>query len=78
MGGEKPLHFTEKCETVFLAAEVMIAIRQFGWLDVTALGVAAVAPTLAYDCIGAAAAIIRWLRENPGKLADMWPWGRKP
>ncbi len=56
----------------------LVVMREFGWLDVTALGVAAIAPTLAYDTIGAAAAALRWLRENPGKLAELWPWGKKP
>jgi hypothetical protein len=58
------------------------AMREWGWSDMSALVVAAVAPTVAYDAIGLVASILRAAKDDPrGWLAvikDALPWGRKP
>lgn len=58
-----------------------VAIREWGWTDFAALGVAAVSPTVAYDAIGLVAAVLRYAKDNPDKLREiltgLWPW-KKP
>lgn len=58
-----------------------VAIKEWGWSDFAALAVASVAPTIAYDVIGLAAAMLRYVKDNPDKLREtltgLWPW-RKP
>lgn len=58
-----------------------VTIKEWGWSEFAALGIAAVAPTVAYDVIGLAAAILHYARDNPDKLREMlsslWPW-KKP
>lgn len=58
-----------------------LTIKEWGWSEFAALGIAAVAPTITYDVIGLAAAMLRYVKENPDKLREtltgLWPW-RKP
>jgi hypothetical protein len=55
----------------------LIVIREVGFSDFTGLAVAAVVPTLAYDAVGVLVSFLRWLKDNPGTIRDLWPWGRK-
>lgn len=55
----------------------LIAHQEFRLGLFTAFAIAAVVPTLAYDAVGALAAFLRWLKENPSLLKDMLPWGKK-
>lgn len=63
----------------------MAAIKEWGWSEFSALAVASVIPTLAYDGIGLLAAILRQAKDDPrgwvgvikDALAALLPW-RKP
>ena len=58
------------------------AMREFGWSDFSALAVASVAPTVAYDAIGLVASLLRAAKDDPrgwfAIIKDALPWGRKP
>lgn len=66
-----------------------VAMREWEWSDFSALAVAAVVPTLAYDAVGLIAALLRTGKEDPrgwvtllkdtlaSLLAALLPW-RKP
>ena len=57
-------------------------MREFGWSDFSALAVASVAPTVAYDAIGLVASLLRAAKDDPrgwfAIIKDALPWGRKP
>lgn len=55
----------------------LVVTRDLGWSEYAGWGVAAIVPTLAYDAVGMLTAALRYVKDNPGALKDLWPWGKK-
>jgi hypothetical protein len=58
-----------------------VVISEWSWSDWSGLAVAAIVPTLAYDIVGLAAAVLRGAKEDPRGwitlIKEMFPWVRK-
>ena len=57
------------------------ANREFGLGEFTSYVVAAIAPTVIYDLVGLAAALLRSAKDDPrgwlAALKEIFPWGRR-